>query len=103
MKGTLLFVSLVIMLSTSEIFAQMTVAPVTKTSTNNESVAYETTALKPVDGQPYTFPSKEVLENSVPEKINGLHDQILSGKNTEAQIKELREQIWRFENAVVIK
>ncbi len=102
MKRTLLLVSLATVLSANDSFAQMTESPATKTSTSKNDID-KTSAIKPTDGQPYMFSSKETLESSVPEKIKGLRDQILSGKLTEAQITELREQIWRLENATVAK
>lgn len=76
---------------------QMTAAP----APVQKSKKVETSALKPADATPYVFSSKEILEQSVPEKIEGLKNAILSGKYDDAQIKEMREQIWRFENAYV--
>ena len=103
MKRTLLLVSLGFMLSSNVSFSQMTTGTSMKAVAVTNDTSDKTSALKPADEQPYTFSSQKELESSVPKKINALKDQILSGKLTEVQVKESREQIWRFENAVVAK
>ena len=103
MKRTLLLVSLGFMLSSNVSFSQMTSASAVKATSVSDDTSTSTSSLKPADGTPYVFSSQKDLESSVPKKINALKDQILSGKLTEVQVKELREQIWRFENATVGK
>lgn len=102
MKRTLLLVSLGFVLSTNVSFSQMTTRVVEPASDSHASSSLMT-ALKPADGKPYQFSSKTELENAVPKKIEGIKDQISAGNLTDAQVKELREQIWRFENATVTK
>lgn len=65
-------------------------------STNN-------TSLKPADAKPATFGSKEELEKAVPMKIAKIKEAINSGKYDDVQLQKLREELWQFENAVVIK
>ncbi len=101
MKRTLLLVSLGFMLSSNVSFSQMTSATETKSSTVANDALTNTTALKPADGQPSVFSSQESLESTVPKKISALRDQIAAGKLTEAQVINLRQEIWRFENAIV--
>ena len=102
MKRTLLLVTTVTLLAANESVAQMTTAPASQIN-SNQNHTETLSGIKPADGKPYVFSSKEELDRSVVEKVKGLRDQILSGKLTEAQITELREQIWRFENATVAK
>ena len=101
MKRTLLLVSLTVMLFSNVSYSQQSMKKATDSSSLSETDNDKTSALKPADEQPYLFSSKEELESAVPEKIKSIKNQILSGKLTEAQIKEMREQIWRFENAAV--
>lgn len=103
MKRTLLLASLAFLLSSNVSFSQLTSANAAKSSTVTTNDLQNTSALKPEDGQAYVFSSKEDLENAVPFKINGIKDQIVAGKLSEVQVKELREQIWRLENATVRK
>lgn len=61
------------------------------------------TPLKPKDGSPVVFSSRQELEQKKPLKINGIKDEIRVNQNNPEIIKHLREQIWRFENAIVIE
>ncbi len=60
-------------------------------------------SLEPKDGNPVSFFSQEELERTVPVKIEKLKSDIYSGNYSEDKLKILREQLWRFENAIVIE
>ena len=60
-------------------------------------------SLKPADATPATFSTKEELEKAVPMKTAKIKEAINSGKYDDVQLQKLREELWRFENAVVIK
>ena len=100
MKRTLLLFTLLALMSSNELVAQTNEAPkkgVAATQASTENI----TSLKPEDGKPFVFSSQDGLDNSVPLKIEAIKEQIRSGKLSEARIKELREQMWRLENAYV--
>lgn len=69
--------------------------------TKSESTSI--TSLKPADATPATFSTKEELEKAVPMKTAKIKEAINSGKYDDVQLQKLREELWRFENAVVIK
>lgn len=70
---------------------------------SSKSESTEITSLKPADGNPATFGTKEELESAVPMKIASIKEAIKSGNYNDVQIQKFREEIWRFENAIVIK
>lgn len=59
------------------------------------------TSLKPLDGLGYVFSSQEDLNNSVPGKKNYVISQIVKNEKDSLKVIMLREELWRFENAVV--
>jgi len=59
------------------------------------------TSLKPADGTPAVFSSKEDLDSKVQNKKNNLLILIKENSGDTAQVRILREQLWRFENAIV--
>ncbi len=60
------------------------------------------TSLKPSDASPATFSSQEELDMKVKAKKSAIQDQITLNKENPKTVKHLREELWRFENAVVI-
>jgi len=98
MKKTHLIASALIFMSLSAFSQQNT--PVKTDSQVQEEVF---TPLKPLDASPAVFSSKQELEQKKPLKINGVKDEIRIHKNNPEMIKQLREQLWRFENAIVIE
>ncbi len=60
------------------------------------------TSLKPSDASPATFSSKELLDAKVPDKKQAILDQIKQNRSNPAMVKKLREDLWRFENAIVV-
>jgi hypothetical protein len=61
------------------------------------------TSIKPADGKPATFSSQTDLENTVPAKIAAIKEEILKTPNDTVRVNHLRQQLWRFENAIVIE
>ena len=59
------------------------------------------TSLKPLDGLGYVFSSEEDLISRVPNKKSGIISQIVKNEKDSLKVKMLREELWRFENAVV--
>jgi hypothetical protein len=59
------------------------------------------TSLKPADAQPAVFTTKEELDAKIQDKKNRTLEQIKTHANDPAKVKALREQLWRFENAIV--
>ncbi|MBK7130432.1 MAG: hypothetical protein IPM74_10175 [Crocinitomicaceae bacterium] len=61
------------------------------------------TGIKPADGQPVTFSSQAELDSTVPGKISALKEEILKNANDSVRVNYLRQQLWRFENAIVVE
>jgi len=73
--------------------------PVSTIETNNDDLFK---SKKPADAQPATFSSQKDLDLKVSKKIKFLKGELLKNKNNPKQIQLLQEELWRFENAVVI-
>lgn len=63
----------------------------------------EITALKPADASPATFSTHAELDAKVPEKIEKLKKMIRENEGNEEKLQYLREELWRFENAIVVE
>ena len=61
------------------------------------------TSIKPVDGQPAVFSNQVDLENKVGLKIEEIKKMILENRNDTVKVNHLRQELWRFENAIVKK
>jgi len=59
------------------------------------------TALRPADGNPVVFNSQEELNAKIEAKKKNILTLIKENSGDTAQVRILREQLWRFENAVV--
>mgnify|MGYP001071432493 CR=1 FL=1 len=59
------------------------------------------TSIKPADGQPAVFANRMELEQKVDFKIENTKRAILENKNDAVKVRQLREELWRFENAIV--
>jgi hypothetical protein len=72
-------------------------------STENKKAGSENiyTSLKPADGTPAFFSSQEDLNAKVPGKKSALLNLIKENAGDTAQVRMLREQLWRFENAII--
>lgn len=102
MNTKLLFLSLLFVTGFSATsVAQMTVAPVKSKQTTEQKESTESLSLKPVDGTPAKFTTKEEMESALPQKIANIKEMINSGKYEGQRLQYLREELWRFENAVV--
>ena len=102
MKTTLLtLVTLLVCL----LFSEATIAQTKMTSAPAaiQDSKVETSSLKPENGIPASFATQKELDATVPVKIAKLQEMILSGQYDDVRIQYLREEIWRFENAVVAK
>jgi len=59
------------------------------------------TALMPKDAQPAVFNSKVELDAKIADKKNGIINLIKANENDAEKVKYYREELWRFENAIV--
>jgi hypothetical protein len=59
------------------------------------------TALKPLDGQGAVFNTKEELDAKVQDKKDKTIALIKENANDPVKVKTYREQLWRFENAII--
>jgi len=59
------------------------------------------TSLKPADGQGAVFNTKEELDAKVQDKKDKMILMIRENANDTAKVRQLRYELWRFENAVV--
>jgi hypothetical protein len=102
MNKTLLSAILFLSLSASfQAAAQSTtLAPAKGTEMTKER---PTTALKPTDATPYQFASQEELDNAVPRKTEAIKARMSQGGLTDEQHTAYRIELWRLENAVVVK
>jgi hypothetical protein len=96
--SAILFVSL--SASFQAVAQSTTLAPSKGTELTKER---PTTALKPTDATPYQFASQEELDNSVPRKIEAIKARMAQGGLTDDQHTTYRMELWRLENAVVVK
>lgn len=67
--------------------------------TNKVETSNEVTPLKPKDGNPYVFSSKEDLDKAQSKKIAILEE--IKSTSDEKRIIVLRENLWRIENGKV--
>jgi hypothetical protein len=83
---------------------------IVKTDSSNSSSSYNTVStveennsisIRPEDGTPVSFFTQEELEKTVPVKIEKLKSDISSGNYSGDKLQNLKEQLWRFENAIV--
>ena len=72
-----------------------------KTSTKTTEEIY--TPLKPKDGSPAVFSSKSDLEAKKQSKIDATLELIKKNKDKPELVLQYREQLWRFENAIVVE
>jgi len=59
------------------------------------------TSLRPADAQPAVFSSQEQLNTCIQDKKNKTIALIRENEKDPVKVKVYREQLWRFENAVV--
>jgi hypothetical protein len=59
--------------------------------------------LKPADASPAVFSSKEEMQSKLQDKKYNTIELIRQNKDNPEQVKQLREQLWRFEHAIVIE
>jgi uncharacterized GH25 family protein len=100
MKRSLLLTAVTLIISLFSFSQEKSVYP-PKPVVKSESTVVG--SLKPADAAPATFGSKEELEKAVPMKIAKIKETINSGKLDDVQLQKYREELWRFENAVVVK
>jgi len=63
----------------------------------------EITSLKPLDESPAVFSSQAEMDEKKSEKIAKMKVMIRENEGDEEKIKQLREELWRFENAIVVE
>jgi hypothetical protein len=69
-----------------------------KTELQQENIL---TSIKPADEQPVVFANKMELDQKVDFKIENTKRAILENRNDAVKVRQLREELWRFENAIV--
>jgi hypothetical protein len=57
--------------------------------------------LKPADNRPAVFSTKEELDAKVSDKKQGIMALIYENRADDAKVRYYREELWRFENAIV--
>lgn len=60
-------------------------------------------SIKPVDESPAVFASQEELDEKKNDKIEKIKTLINENQNDSVELQRLREELWRFENAIVRK
>lgn len=68
---------------------------------NAQSSDTEITSIKPKDATPVFFSTQEELDSKKVEKIEKIKDQIKQNIGNDEKTLYLRQELWRFENAVV--
>jgi hypothetical protein len=63
----------------------------------------DTSPLKPADATPYVFSSEEDRAASVAKKREAIVADIKKNSGNAAKTRELREELWRLDNAIVKK
>ncbi|HQQ94048.1 MAG TPA: hypothetical protein PLQ93_05800 [Bacteroidia bacterium] len=96
MKKTHLFALALVFMSLVGV-SQNTAAKASVKSGNIEELF---TPLKPADATPAVFTTRQEMEQKVPQKKQSTIDLIRQNKNNPAEVKRLREQLWRYENAI---
>ena len=67
-----------------------------------KSIQNETyTALKPVDSKPAVFNSQDELNSKMQSKKENMIALIKANESDPIKVKYYREELWRFENAIV--
>jgi hypothetical protein len=61
------------------------------------------TSIRPADGNPAVFHNKQELESKVQFKKDNIIEMIKQNASDTAKVRFLRQELWRFENATVIK
>ena len=75
-----------------------------KSDTNNKAEYSEIlTSIKPVDESPAVFPTQEELDEKIADKIDKIKQLIIENRENPIAVEQLRKDLWRFENAVVIE
>lgn len=84
------------------LFAFSTITLAQVKSTDNKVIKENIyTSLKPADGQPAVFSSQEELNGKLQDKKDKTILLIKENEKDPVQVKMYREQLWRFENAIV--
>lgn len=92
-------ISLLILVFISTTFVSVAQDGKTTTKKNVEESIY--TSLKPADGQGAVFNSKEEMQAKIQDKKDKMIGLIKENANDPVKVKQYREELWRFENAVV--
>jgi hypothetical protein len=82
--------------------AQINSATVSKKPAENP-VTDIYTSIKPADGNPVIFSSQEELESKIQSKKDNILGMIRQNASDTAKVRYLRQELWRFENAIVKK
>lgn len=61
------------------------------------------TPLKPANEKPATFTSQAHMDEKKEAKIEAIKAQIIENQNNPERVKVLRQDLWRFENAIVVE
>lgn len=58
-------------------------------------------SIRPADGQPVVFANQAELDEKVEFKIQKMKQQLVENRNNPEKVIYLKQELWRFENAVV--
>lgn len=90
---------------TSLIFAALTSISLAQNKSEKSSKTNENiyTSLRPSDLQPAVFSSQNELNEKIEDKKNKTLLLIKENKDDTLKLRIYREQLWRFENAIVLE
>lgn len=80
---------------------------IAKTNSNLAATEVEVTnsdlfkSIKPEDGQPVVFANQAELDGKVEDKIQNMKQQLVENRNNPEMVIYLKQELWRFENAIV--
>lgn len=88
----------VVLMSTGA-FAQTNSNPTVTEMEQSNSDLFK--SIKPKDGQPVVFANQVELEEKVDYKIDQMKQQLVENRNNPEKVIYLKQELWRFENAIV--
>ncbi len=91
----------IILLFVFAAFSYTITAQVKPTEKKRTSADVSYTSLKPADGQGAVFNSQEELDAKIESKKSNMVELIKANESDPIKVKMYREELWRFENAVV--
>lgn len=88
-----------LLLSVTLICAGFTYAQESHSTTAEPSSLF--VSIRPADGKPAVFPTQQELDEKIEDKIDKIKQLILENQHDPVVLERLKQDLWRFENAVV--